>query len=228
MNKNHKLLYEKLNFSKSINNIYKTKYLKYKKKYLDMKAKGGSNENNYKLLTYENLVKKLTPEELESAEISVKNRAREIFNKGIDSDVNGKLVYSLRPRDLRLISKHDLHENYSYIIDSNNEPINNSMSVQYLKEGIKKWMQNMGSFSYFKFYNISKFDIIKSLDEQGNIIDDLDDENKKIIIKKDSNTFEPLNIGSIVEDSKLNLSDTLNLVLNLFNEVKKELGPPPS
>ena len=64
------------------------------------------------------------------------------------------------------------------------------------------------------------------LDNEGNIIDNLNDGEKEIIIKKDSNTFEPVNINGQNETSILTLQETLDFILKIFNKVKVTLDHP--
>ena len=166
-----------------------------------------------------------------SAKKSVINRAREIFNKGISeiSETDKKLVHRIRPWDLRILSKHNLYNEFSYLIDSSKEVFNNSISEKYIEEGMTIWLNNMGFYSYAKFYNIDRFEILKTdqyLDREGNIVDNPYSVEKEIILKKDSNTFEPINVNGTDENSKLNITETLNFTLELFNRIKKKLGHP--
>jgi|MDSY01.1.fsa_nt_gb hypothetical protein len=199
------------------------------KNFIFNKQKGGV-QKIYKLLTFDKLKSKINNEELELADKSIFDRSREIFNKGTDLPSTDNLIYKLRPWDLRLISKHSLHNNYSYIVnDATKDFYNNSISEKYLKEGIKTWLNNMGEYSYKKFYNINSFDIMKTeeyLDKEGNIIDNPNDGEKEIIIKKGSNTFEPININGQNETSVLTLKETLDFILKIFNEVKVTLDDP--
>ena len=203
-------------------------YNKNLKNFIFYQQKGG-NQKVYKLLTYDKLKSKINKEELELAEKSIFNRSREIFNKGTDLPKTN-LVYTLRPWDVRVISKHSLHNNYSYIVNNATKDFyNNSISEKYLKEGIKSWLNNMGEYSYIKYYNINSFDIMKTkeyLDNEGNIIDNPNDGEKEIIIKKGSNTFEPININGQNETSTLTLKETLDFILKIFNEVKLTLDDP--
>lgn len=201
------------------------------KNFIFNQQKGGS-QKIYKLLTYDKLKSKISSEELELAEKSIIDRSREIFNKGTDLPEidNDTLIYYLRPWDLRIISKKDLHNNYSYIVnDVTKDFYNNSIFEKYLKEGIKTWLNNMGEYSYKKYYNINSFGIIKTkdyLDKEGNIIDNPNDGKKEIIIRKDNNTFEPININGQNVASTLTLQETLDFILKIFNEVKLTLDKP--
>ena len=98
-----------------------------------------------------------------------------------------------------------------------------------IEEGMTTWLNNMGYYAYAKFYNIERFELLKTdqyLDKDKNIIDNPYSVDKEIILKKDSNVFESIKVNEKDENSNLNLDETLKFTLELFNKIKEKLGHP--